>query len=1080
MVDPTVRDSASASSEDPATPATETEPIAIIGIGCRFPGGANSPETFWRLLCDEVDAITEVPAGRFDIDALYDPRPATPGKIVTRCGGFLDQVGEFDASFFDISPREAVRMDPQQRLLLEVAWEALEDAGQVRDKLIGSQSGVFIGMTYNDYEDLQLRRSGDIDIHTATGSFRSSAAGRLSYVLGLQGPSMVIDTSASSSLVSVHLACQSLRSRECTLALAGGVNLILHLEHSLGFSWAKMLAPDGRCKFCDARANGFVRSEGVGLVVLKPLTLAVAEDDPIYAVIRGSAVNNDGNTSLLIKPSRQGQEAVLRRAYRSAGISPGQVHYLECHGTGTPIGDLVEVQALGAVVAEGRPNDRPCAIGSVKTNIGHTEGAAGIAGLIKAALCLKQRAIPANLHIQELNPNIPWQELPLVVQRELASWPADSEPALAGVSSFGITGTNAHVVLREFRQTNQAHEEETMSPGKPHLLTLSARCPGALEAMVRAYQTFLTTDGNGASPSLRDICYTASARRTHHDYRLALVVRSREELVEQLAFFLQEEIRSGMSSGHGASDRQHKIVFVFSGQGSQWVGMGQELLEQEPVFREALERCDQAMQKHVDWSLLERLTANEAQSRSDEVDVIQPMIFAIQMALAALWRSWGIEPGAVVGQSMGEAAAAYVAGALSLEDVTRVICLRSRLVKRTSGQGGMAVVGLSLEEAQRALVGHGNRVSVAVSSSPASTVLSGDRTALEEILDLLERRGVFYRWVKVDYASHSPQMDPVCPELLQALRGLRPRRASLSIYSTVTGELSDGVELDATYWSQNLRKPVLFWPTIQRLVESNYNIFLEVSPHPVALSTIQQCLRHLGRKGAVLPSLRREEGERAMMLGALGTLYTLGYTVDWNQFYPAGRCVRLPSYPWQRQRFWHEHQETADGRIPSPQRPDRDVGGADQEDFSVRSHETTEGLSRDALLAAEPEDRQRLLESYICQQLARTLEFSSSKLDVQQPLARLGLDSLMAAELAHRIETDLGMFVPVVSLLKVPSIAQLATQMCDKSMTQTPISPACSATQESAEQLLARLDQLSGEEVDSLLGDLLAEKEFDQ
>jgi acyl transferase domain-containing protein/acyl carrier protein len=896
-------------------PGAAREPIAIIGLGCRFPG-AKDPEAFWRLMCNGGDAITEVPPERFDINAVYDPRPGIPGKLNTRWGGFLEQVDQFDPYFFGISPREAAAMDPQQRLLLEVAWEALEDAGQVPDKFAGSQTGVFVGMCNSDYNTL-LRDPAALDVYFTAGVALSVLAGRLSYVLGLQGPSVALDTACSTSLVAVHLACQSLWSGECTLALAGGVNVILLPEPGIGFSRAGALAPDGRCKFGDARANGFVRSEGAGVVVLKPLSQAVADRDPVYAVIRGSAVNNDGRSGgLLMAPSRAGHEAVLREAYRSAGVSPGQVHYVEAHGTGTSVGDPIELQAFGAVLSLDRPQHHPCMVGSVKTNIGHTEGAAGVAGLIKVALALKHRTIPPSLHFHEPHPNVPWQDLPLVIPQELRPWPVNSGPALAGVSSLGISGTNAHVVLAEAPQATPAHEEAPRPATKAQLLTLSAHSPEALKAMARAYQEFLGAEVE-APPALRDVCYTASVRRTHHDHRLALVGRSRGELVEQLAAFLRDEACPGMASGCKLAGRHQKLVFVFSGQGSQWLGMGQELLEQEPVFRETIERCDQAMREHVHWSVLEELTAHAGQSRFNEVDVIQPAIFAIQVALAALWQSWGIVPAAVVGQSLGEVAAAYVAGALSLADATRIICRRSRLVKSMSGQGGMAVVGLSLEAARRAVVSYEDLVSVAVSSSPSSTVLSGDPATLQEILDQLERQDVFCRWVKVDYASHSPQVEPLRPHLLQALEGLQPRPACLPIYSTVTGAVSDGREFDATYWVRNLREPVLFATVVQRLVEDGHDVFLEVSPHPVVLSAIQDGLRHLGREGAALASLREGEG-RAALLGSLGALYTRGHAVDWSRLYPsAGRCVRLPSYSWQRERLWFAGLDTHDdGKHP--------------------------------------------------------------------------------------------------------------------------------------------------------------------
>jgi acyl transferase domain-containing protein/acyl carrier protein len=886
---------------------TGREPIAIIGIGCRFPE-ADGPDAFWHLLREGVDAITEIPSDRFDVGDVYDPKPGMPGKLNTRWGGFLEGVDEFDPYFFGISSREASAMDPQQRVLLEVAWEAIEDAGLVPEKLDAGRVGVFSGTCNSDYGSL-LEDPGDIDIYVAGGNALSVLSGRLSYALGLQGPSMTVDTACSTSLVAVHLACQSLHSGESTVALAGGVNLIFTPEPYIAFSTAQMLAPDGRCKFGDSRADGFVRSEGAGVVVLKRLSAALADGDPIRAVIRGSAVNNDGDSGgLLMTPSRPGQEAVFKEAYQSAGISPGEVHYVEAHGTGTSVGDPVEMQALGAVIGEGRPEENPCVVGSVKTNIGHTEGAAGVAGLIKAVLALEHKTIPPSLHLRSPNPNIPWQDLPLTVQRELGPWPDSPGPARAGVSSFGISGTNAHVVLEEAPETAVPVEAGATA----HLLPLSAHSPEVLENTARAYVGFLGEEG--ADLSLRDVCYTAGARRTHHAHRLAVVGGSRGQLAEHLEAYLGGEERPGMHSGRKLGDQRRKLVFVFSGQGSQWVGMGRELLGQEPAFREAMERCDRAIRKYTGWSVLEELAADEARSRLEEVDVVQPAIFAVQVSLANLWRSWGVEPDAVVGQSLGEVAAAHVAGALTLEDAARVMCRRSQLVKKTSGQGGMAVVQLPLEEAERAIAGREGRVSVAVNSSPYTTVLSGEVVALEEVLAELERRDVFVRRIQVDYASHSPQVDPLRPELFEALEGIRPGSSPVTLYSTVTGEAVDALTLDAAYWVRNLRQPVLLSKAVERLIEDGHDVFVEVSPHPVLLSSVEQCLRHHGREGSTLPSLRENEG-RVAPLGSFGALYTLGYPVDWDKLYrPKGRCVRLPSYRWQGERFWLNDQSSAPNR----------------------------------------------------------------------------------------------------------------------------------------------------------------------
>jgi myxalamid-type polyketide synthase MxaB len=879
-------------------------PIAITGIGCRFPE-ATGPEAFWGLLTRGGDAIKEIPANRFDVDAFYDARPGIPGKLYSRWGGFLDQVDQFDPYFFGISPREAAGMDPQHRLLLEVAWEALEDAGQVPEQLLGQQVGVFVGMCTNDYmnvlSDLSL-----IDIYFAAGNARSVLSGRLSYALGLQGPSLVVDTACSTSLVAVHLACQSLRSGESVLALAGGANLVLLPEPSVGFCQAQMLARDGRCKAFDARGDGFVRSDGVGIIVLKRLADALADHDPIYAVIRGSAVNNDGRSGgLLMTPSRAGQEAVLREAYKNSGISPGQVQYVEAHGTGTSVGDPIEAMALGTVLKTDRPADQPCRIGSVKTNIGHAEGAAGIAGLIKVALALKHRAIPASLHFDQPNPAIPWSELPLTVQREMTPWPAEATPAVAGVSSFGISGTNSHIVVTDLFEATNGQRREARAADVAHTLPISAHSAEALEAMARAYRD-VARDGRG---DLADICYTASVRRTHHDHRLSVLGRSLSEIGEQLDAYFAGEPRRGVASGSKLPDTKRKIAFVFPGQGSQWLGMARRLMDQEPVFRTTLESCAQALSRYAEWSLLDEIRADAATSRLEELDVVQPVLFAVQVALAAQWRAWGVEPDAVVGHSMGEVAAAYVAGIIGLDDAARIICRRSQIVRRrASGHGRMAVVNLPLEATEALLTGYADRVAVAAINGSTTTVISGESDALDELSQLAERRDIFFQFVNVDYASHSPQMDLLRDELLESLGAIDARPTSIAMMSTSgRATLIDGPECNAAYWVSNLRHPVVFAQAIEALIADGFDVLLELSAHPTLAMSMSECLRQSQRPGIVLPSMRRDEDDRTVMLEAFGELYTAGFPNDWARLYPTGgHVVPLPAYAWQRERFWIE------------------------------------------------------------------------------------------------------------------------------------------------------------------------------
>ncbi len=693
-----------------------SQAIAVIGVGCRLPGGVAGADGYWQLLRDGVDAISEVPADRWDNAALYDADPDVPGRISSRWGGFVAGVDQFDAAYFGISPREAVRMDPQQRLLLEVAVEAIEDAGIPFEQLAGSETGVFVGAHghASDYLWLQYADPASMDPFTGTGTAHNLFAGRLSYVFDLHGPAIVVDTACSSSLVAVHLAVQSLRSGESSLALAGGVNLILGPHFSIAASRMHMLAPDGRCKAFDQRADGFVRSEGCGVVVLKRLTEALADGDPIRAVIRGSAMNQDGHTNGITAPSGVAQRAVIERALRDAGAEGGSVGYVEAHGTGTALGDPIEVEALAATVGRGAADDAPCFLGSVKTNIGHLEGAAGIAGLIKAVLVLQHRQVPKNLHFTGLNPHISLAGTRFVVPTALADWRAGAGPRVAGVSSFGWSGTNTHVVLEEAPERTPP----TANPEGPFLLSVSARSRPALESLVHEYRERLTA---ATAAQLRDLCATAALHRTHHDHRVAAVARDGVALAARL------EEALAASTGQRVLERP-RVVFVFPGQGSQWAGMGRSLLHSEPAFRVAIEQCEATIRAEAGWSLTEVL---EGRAPCDDIGVLQPTLFAMQVGLAALWRSWGVVPEAVVGHSMGEVAAAHVAGILDLGDATRIICRRSALLRRIAGRGAMALVELPMDAARAACAAYADRVSVAVSNGPRSSVLSGDAGGAE-------------------------------------------------------------------------------------------------------------------------------------------------------------------------------------------------------------------------------------------------------------------------------------------------------------------------------------------------------------
>lgn len=899
------------------TEPASTGAIAVIGMMCRFPG-ARDPAAFWRLLRDGTDAVTEVPRDRWDAAAYYDPAPGATGKMYTRAAGFLAEIDSFDAAFFGISPREALSMDPQQRLLLEVSWEALEQAGQAPERLMGSATGVFVGLTTHDYEQ-QLRPLLADDLYAGTGNMASVAAGRLSYSLGLHGPTLAVDTACSSSLVAVHLACQSLRAGESDLALAGGVNVILSPEVMVNLCQLKALSPSGRSKTFDHSADGYGRGEGCGMVVLKRLEDAQRDRDHILGVLRSSAMNHDGRSNGLTAPNGAAQEMLLRRSLAQARLRPEQIGYLEAHGTGTALGDPIEVRAAAAVLGTGRPADQPLLIGSVKANIGHLEAAAGMASLIKVLLALQHDRIPPQIHITEKNHHIPWAELPVLIPQQGIAWPRGSQRRVAGISAFGFSGTNAHLIVEEApaRPVSEAPESAGIC-----LLPLSAASPEALRALAQAYKTWLTEpeeDSAEADVSLADLGHTAGCRRSHLQFRLAVTGRSRAELSERLTRFL-----SAGGPPAKAAARRPRLAYVFSGQGSQWLGMGRQLLKWEPVFRQKLEQCDALLRRAAGWSLLAELSAEGETARLERTEIVQPLLFALQVGLAAVLQHWGVDPDAVVGHSVGEVAAACVAGALSLEDAVRVVALRGRVMQRAQGQGRMATIELPPGEVERRLAGQGGGVVVAAINSPTATVVSGTQAAVERLTQALQREGVQTRFLEGPYAFHSPQMEPFQAELALGLRDLTPRSATIPIFSTVTGQESAGERLDAAYFARNLREPVRFSAAIDRLIQSGHTTFLELGPHPVLARAVSQCLTHLGKEGAVLASLRRNLDEPATLLGALGSLYERGLPVLWDNVYPQGRhCPSLPTYPWQRQRFWIERQPPSTADLPPVRRDDR-------------------------------------------------------------------------------------------------------------------------------------------------------------
>jgi iturin family lipopeptide synthetase A len=810
------------------------KPIAVIGIGCRLPG-ANNPQEFWKLLHDNVDVITEVPPSRWDLGTFYDPDLTQPRKMNTRWGGFLDQVDQFDPTFFGITPREANSIDPQQRLILEVAWEALEDAGQVPQRLSGSKTGVFIGISSHDYSSLVTSN----DPYALTGNVNCIAANRISYVLNFRGPSLAVDTACSSSLVAVHLACQSLWDGESTLALAGGVQVILSADLSVSFSKAGLMAPDGRCKTFDAKANGYVRSEGAGVVLLKPLSQAQKDGDPIYSVILGTAVNQDGRSNGLSAPNPEAQEAVVREAYQRAGVSPGQVQYVEAHGTGTKLGDPMEMKALGAVLKEGRAEGDRCVVGSVKANLGHSETAAGITGFIKVALALKHQQIPASLHFQEPNPYIDFDALQLKVQQTLEPWPYREGAAIAGINSFGFGGTNAHVVLQEAPQkTPKLDFSKFQRPW--HLLTLSAKSEPALRALSARYQTLLAQN---PMLSLADVCYAANGGRSQFKHRITAIASSSADVQTQLAAFAAGETDiTGVLEGQVTGKKTPRIAFLFTGQGSQYVGMGRALYESQPTFRKILDRCDEILRPELKVPLLSVLYPEaEGQSPIDETAYTQPALFALEYALAQIWMSWGITPAVVMGHSVGEYVAACIAGVFSLEDGLRLIAARSRLMQALPHNGAMVSVLADEAKVTAAVQRYGNSVTgsgcvaIAAINGPQSIVISGEQVAIAAIVTELEAEGIKTKPLQVSHAFHSALMEPMLAEFAQVASEIAYARPRISLISNLTGDLIGAEIATPEYWCLHIRQPVKFAASMDTLARQGYRVFLEIGPKPILL-----------------------------------------------------------------------------------------------------------------------------------------------------------------------------------------------------------------------------------------------------
>ncbi len=897
---------------------TAREPIAVVGMACRFPG-ADTPEAFWTLLRDGRDAIIEIPPDRWDVDAYYDPDPAAAGKTYVRRGGFVRDVTRFDAQFFGISPREAASMDPQQRVLLEVAWEALEDAAVVPSRIERGAGGVFVGISNADYAHLHTR-AGDptrIDTYEGTGNAFSFASGRLSYVLGWHGPSVSVDTACSSSLVAVHLAGQSLRAGECDVALAGGVNLILSPDSFIRACKNGMLAPDGRCKTFDAAADGYARGEGCGVVVLKRLSAALAAGDRVLAVIRGSAVNQDGRTGGLTVPNGTAQQALIRRALASADVAPHEIAYLEAHGTGTALGDPIEVNAVAAALGPGRDPGRRLCLGSAKTNIGHLESAAGIAGLIKTILALRHREIPPHLHYRTPSPLIAWDALPIEVAISRRPWPAG--PRLAGVSSFGFSGTNAHVIVEAAPATDPAS-----TPARPaHVLTLSARTGAALAALADRYAERL----GEPDVEIADVCFTANVGRSPLEHRLAVVGRSAREMQERLRGWRAgtEPVRP-LRVGYVERGRPApEVAFLFPGQGAQYAGMGRGLYASSVIFRAAVDRVGTAL--GPEWAQrLQAVVSGTATEPVDETATAQVALFAVQWGLAEVWRGWGVQPTVLVGHSVGEYAAACVAGVMEVEAAARVVAARGRLMgalprdgAMTAVEGGAAVVEAVVQAARATGAGE---VGIAAMNGPDSVVVSGAAAAVAAVAARLAATGIRTQALRVSHAFHSGLMTPMQEAFRAAAAGERWGMPQVTWVSTVTGRMVEAGEIEADYWVRQVREPVQFAAAMETVRTLGVEAYVEVGPGTTLLGLGRRCLDEAGRIWA--PSLRAGREDSEQMLESLGTLWTAGVAVDWaalDREQPRHR-VSLPTYPWQGEPHWLEASAPADGARRAPLDPE--------------------------------------------------------------------------------------------------------------------------------------------------------------
>ncbi|MGW7529595.1 type I polyketide synthase [Streptomyces sp. NPDC054783] len=1008
--------------ENDALKAGRGEPIAVVAMACRYPGGVSTPEDLWDVIREGRDVVGDFPQDRGWRD-VYDPDPDAAGKAYTRQGGFLADVAGFDADFFHLSPREALAVDPHHRLLLETSWEAFERAGIVPADVRGSEVGVFSGVSSSEYGWRFLEGGQkELEGYFLYGSALSVASGRVAYEMGLTGPAVSVDTACSSSLVALHMAVQSLRSGECSLALAGGALVMATPAMFVEFSRQEALSADGRCKAFADGADGTGWAEGVGVLLLERLSDARRNGHPVLAVVRGSAVNQDGASNGLTAPNGRAQEKVIRKALANAGVSPFEVDLVEAHGTGTSLGDPIEADALLATYGKDRAEDRPLWLGSLKSNMGHAQAAAGVAGVIKAVLAMRHGYLPKTLHVDTPSHHVDWSSGAVELLVEGREWPRTDGPRRAGVSSFGVSGTNAHVILEEAPPEEQADE-----PGRDAGVVgglvpwvVSGKRAKALEQQAGRLRDFLAAD---ADLDLADAGWSLLSSRSRFEHRAVVLGRGRDELVSGLA-----SLSEGADSAavvRGIAGNLGGVAFMFPGQGSQWVGMGRELYDAFPVFARSLDACAAALAEWVDWSLLDVVRGVEGAPTFERVDVVQPALFSVMVSLAALWRSWGVEPAAVVGHSQGEIAAAHVCGALSLRDATKIVALRSKALIELKGLGGMASVAESAEVVAERLAPWSDRVSVAVVNGPRSVVVSGEPDALDEFVEKMKADGAQARRIPVDYASHSHQVTRVRDQVIGALTDVSPKSSTLPFYSTLYGEIIDTAGLNADYWYNNLREKVLFETSVRQLAEDGFRVFIEMSPHPVLNVPVQEIVEDVD-DALVLSSSRRDRDEVEAVLGSLAQLYVRGGTVDWDALFGTRRRVDLPTYAFQRQRYWLNSSPTAAvaAEVSSTEPP------ADDEQVVPLP---------DRISALPDDEAHTLVLDHVLEKAAVVLGHpSSASIDPDEKFWEIGFDSMLSMELSKRLSASTGLKLRANMVLRHPTARLIAGHIVSSMPTRVP------------------------------------------